>query len=420
GRVLGATFAGLAPLAASSSRRALLHSIEQPASAYDSVVAMLQSWLVGGISLVLIYGAALVAAVANPLTKRWSPSDKGRHRRTRLASFLAVWMLESWSLQLQLQRARKSRRAGLWKSLAMRNEAEKEARARARFLAQAPEAAKPGKSSETHRVAQVLSSLQGDMAHRSFLPSLLLLALGSFLLARASLSFVSGPARAGATPVEVDARVLGATFAGLAPLAVEQPANAYDSVVAMLQSWLVGGISLVLIYGAALVAAVANPLTKRRLEVRNEALCGGYEVISFQECSTKHVCLAKIEEHAGFVASQLFCNLSDMWSPKTVGGSLLVAVAVGCALLVSQAFVCGPARAAPEVDARVLAATFAGLSPLAVEQPAGAYDSVVAMLQSWLVGGISLVLIYGAALVAAVANPLTKRRLEVRDQVERK
>mmetsp|Transcript_59894 Transcript_59894/g.143080 ORF Transcript_59894/g.143080 Transcript_59894/m.143080 type:complete len:114 (+) Transcript_59894:99-440(+) len=108
------------------------------------------------------------------------------------------------------------------------------------------------------------------MAHRSFLPSLLLLALGSFLLARASLSFVSGPARAGATPVEVDARVLGATFAGLAPLAVEQPANAYDSVVAMLQSWLVGGISLVLIYGAALVAAVANPLTKRRLEVRNE------------------------------------------------------------------------------------------------------------------------------------------------------
>ena len=41
---------------------------------------------------------------------------------------------------------------------------------------------------------------------------------------------------------EVDARVLGATFAGLAPLAVEQPANAYDSVVAMLQSWLIGGL----------------------------------------------------------------------------------------------------------------------------------------------------------------------------------
>ena len=70
--------------------------------------------------------------------------------------------------------------------------------------------------------------------------------------------------------MQVDARVLGATFAGLAPLAIEQPASAYDSVVAMLQSWLVGGISLVLIYGAALVAAAANPLTKRRLEVRGE------------------------------------------------------------------------------------------------------------------------------------------------------
>ena len=32
-------------------------------------------------------------------------SPERRHRRTRLASFLAVWMLESWSLQLQLQRA---------------------------------------------------------------------------------------------------------------------------------------------------------------------------------------------------------------------------------------------------------------------------------------------------------------------------
>ena len=34
----------------------------------------------------------------------------------------------------------------------------------------------------------------------------------------------------------------------------------------------VGGISLVLIYGAALVAAVANPLTKRRLEAHRGAL----------------------------------------------------------------------------------------------------------------------------------------------------
>ena len=101
-------------------------------------------------------------------------------------------------------------------------------------------------------------------------------------------------------------------------------------------------------------------------------------------------------------------------------GFLLLAAA-GCAmLLASQAFVPSPAsKAAPmEVDARVLGATFAGLAPLAIEQPASAYDSVVAMLQSWLVGGISLVLIYGAALVAAVANPLTKRRLEVRGEVE--
>ncbi|CAK9091639.1 unnamed protein product [Durusdinium trenchii] len=56
----------------------------------------------------------------------------------------------------------------------------------------------------------------------------------------------------------------------LPPLALEQPANAYDSVVAMLQSWLVGGIALVLIYGAAFVAALANPLTKRRTEVKAE------------------------------------------------------------------------------------------------------------------------------------------------------
>ena len=38
-------------------------------------------------------------------------------------------------------------------------------------------------------------------------------------------------------------------------------------------------------------------------------------MISFQECSTKHVCLAKIEEHAGFAASQLFCNLSAPGTP---------------------------------------------------------------------------------------------------------
>eukprot|EP00420_Gonyaulax_spinifera_P022309 CAMPEP_0197903104 /NCGR_PEP_ID=MMETSP1439-20131203/55126_1 /TAXON_ID=66791 /ORGANISM="Gonyaulax spinifera, Strain CCMP409" /LENGTH=103 /DNA_ID=CAMNT_0043524193 /DNA_START=67 /DNA_END=374 /DNA_ORIENTATION=+ len=75
------------------------------------------------------------------------------------------------------------------------------------------------------------------------------------------------PPRAGAAGLEVDARLAAASFAGLAPLAVEQPASAYDSVVAMLQSWLVGGTVLVLIFAAALVAATANPLTKRRTEV---------------------------------------------------------------------------------------------------------------------------------------------------------
>eukprot|EP00933_Yihiella_yeosuensis_P005482 TRINITY_DN1099_c0_g1_i1.p1 TRINITY_DN1099_c0_g1~~TRINITY_DN1099_c0_g1_i1.p1 ORF type:complete len:119 (-),score=21.81 TRINITY_DN1099_c0_g1_i1:189-545(-) len=80
-------------------------------------------------------------------------------------------------------------------------------------------------------------------------------------------TFVSPPARGSAPEVEVDGRVLAATFAGLTPLSVMQPAGAYDSVVAMLQSWLVGGTVLLAIYGAAFVAAVANPLTRRRNEV---------------------------------------------------------------------------------------------------------------------------------------------------------
>merc|ERR1719388_329205 len=92
---------------------------------------------------------------------------------------------------------------------------------------------------------------------------------------------------------------------------------------------------------------------------------------------------------------------------------------VSLMLLAAVAYICGapafvtPPRGAPAIDARVAAATFAGLAPLAVEQPAGAYDSVVAMLQSWLVGGTVLVLIFAAALTAATANPLTKRRKEV-------
>ena len=90
-----------------------------------------------------------------------------------------------------------------------------------------------------------------------------------------------------------------------------------------------------------------------------------------------------------------------------------------CLLFSSSAFVATPVgKNGLEVDARVHAATFAGLLPLAVEQPASAYDSVVAMLQSWLVGGTFLVLLYGAAFVAALANPLTKRRQEVKAEVD--
>eukprot|EP00930_Biecheleria_cincta_P073642 TRINITY_DN6091_c0_g1_i7.p2 TRINITY_DN6091_c0_g1~~TRINITY_DN6091_c0_g1_i7.p2 ORF type:complete len:117 (+),score=27.91 TRINITY_DN6091_c0_g1_i7:219-569(+) len=99
--------------------------------------------------------------------------------------------------------------------------------------------------------------------------------------------------------------------------------------------------------------------------------------------------------------------------------NLLLAV-VAC-MLVPSAFVAPKAAgqvAGTEVDARLIAATFAGLSPLAVEQPAEAYDSVVAMLQSWLFGGIVLIVIYGAAALASLANPLTKRREQVKAEVD--
>mmetsp|Transcript_13154 Transcript_13154/g.35867 ORF Transcript_13154/g.35867 Transcript_13154/m.35867 type:complete len:114 (-) Transcript_13154:57-398(-) len=100
---------------------------------------------------------------------------------------------------------------------------------------------------------------------------------------------------------------------------------------------------------------------------------------------------------------------------RSSASALLAIAAVVAYLCLVPAFVApsrGPAQA-PEVDLRVAAATFAGLSPLAAEQPAAAYDSVVAMLQSWLVGGTVLIIIFAAALVAATANPLTKRRQEV-------
>mmetsp|Transcript_123397 Transcript_123397/g.343715 ORF Transcript_123397/g.343715 Transcript_123397/m.343715 type:complete len:111 (-) Transcript_123397:99-431(-) len=101
---------------------------------------------------------------------------------------------------------------------------------------------------------------------------------------------------------------------------------------------------------------------------------------------------------------------------------VLAACAWAACLCLTPAFLAPPraAAAGPEIDMRMAVASFAGLAPLAFEQPAGAYDSVVAMLQSWLVGGTVLVLIFAAALVAATANPLTKRRTEVAAAVEQK
>ncbi|CAJ1429079.1 unnamed protein product [Effrenium voratum] len=133
--------------------------------------------------------------------------------------------------------------------------------------------------------------------------------------------------------------------------------------------------------------------------------------------------------------------------PKPVVSKAIGECSTGLVLLSLVALFAAPAFLAPrsgptvEVDARV-AAIAAGLAPLAVQQPAHAYDSVVAMLQSrgpsrrreelgsqvphhekaqmcqLKVGGISLVLIYGAAFVAALANPLTKRRMEVKSEVD--
>eukprot|EP00435_Cladocopium_sp_Y103_P020186 s3291_g4.t3 len=88
-----------------------------------------------------------------------------------------------------------------------------------------------------------------------------------------------------------------------------------------------------------------------------------------------------------------------------------IALLIVAALCVAPTFVAPRSQPAPvEVDTARVAAIAAGLTPLALEQPASAYDSVV--------GGIALVLIYGAAFVAALANPLTKRRQEVKAEVD--
>mmetsp|Transcript_69538 Transcript_69538/g.161122 ORF Transcript_69538/g.161122 Transcript_69538/m.161122 type:complete len:105 (+) Transcript_69538:43-357(+) len=99
-------------------------------------------------------------------------------------------------------------------------------------------------------------------------------------------------------------------------------------------------------------------------------------------------------------------------SHSSLPGLALVACAVA-ACCAAPGFISSARGSVLEVDTERTAASFLGLAPLALEQSAGAYDSVVAMLQSWLVGGTVLVLIFAAVLVAATANPLTKRRREV-------
>merc|ERR1719229_893930 len=98
---------------------------------------------------------------------------------------------------------------------------------------------------------------------------------------------------------------------------------------------------------------------------------------------------------------------------------LLVAACAAAALLAAPAFL-APPRAGQTMDPRFVAAASVGLSPLALEQPAGAFDSVVAMLQSWLVGGSVMVLIFAAVLIASSANPLTKRRQEAAAMMNKK
>ena len=59
-----------------------------------------------------------------------------------------------------------------------------------------------------------------------------------------------------------------------------------------------------------------------------------------------------------------------------------IAFLVLAGLCFAPAFIAPRSSPAAEVDAARVAAIAAGLTPLAVQQPAHAYDSVVAMLQS--------------------------------------
>mmetsp|Transcript_39925 Transcript_39925/g.91998 ORF Transcript_39925/g.91998 Transcript_39925/m.91998 type:complete len:108 (+) Transcript_39925:89-412(+) len=92
---------------------------------------------------------------------------------------------------------------------------------------------------------------------------------------------------------------------------------------------------------------------------------------------------------------------------------LLFALAVA-AYVSMPTFVTAPSsvRESEIISYAPAAVAATGALPLAVSQPAFAYDSVVSYLQAWLFGGTFLVIFFVLVLVASIANPLTLRREE--------
>mmetsp|Transcript_38275 Transcript_38275/g.69664 ORF Transcript_38275/g.69664 Transcript_38275/m.69664 type:complete len:104 (-) Transcript_38275:67-378(-) len=91
----------------------------------------------------------------------------------------------------------------------------------------------------------------------------------SLVLVLAAAAYLSAPAFVTPASKQIDAARLApaaVAVSGAVPLAVSQPAVAYDSVVSYLQAWLFGGTFLVLFFVLVLVASIANPLTLRREE----------------------------------------------------------------------------------------------------------------------------------------------------------
>eukprot|EP00403_Amphidinium_massartii_P016941 CAMPEP_0178410904 /NCGR_PEP_ID=MMETSP0689_2-20121128/21223_1 /TAXON_ID=160604 /ORGANISM="Amphidinium massartii, Strain CS-259" /LENGTH=104 /DNA_ID=CAMNT_0020032101 /DNA_START=78 /DNA_END=392 /DNA_ORIENTATION=+ len=92
----------------------------------------------------------------------------------------------------------------------------------------------------------------------------------SLLAVFALAAYLSAPAFVTPTTSNVQADRLAPAAVALsglaAPLAVSQPAFAYDSVVSFLQAWLFGGTFMILLLFLVLTASIANPLTIRREE----------------------------------------------------------------------------------------------------------------------------------------------------------